>query len=580
MAIELFGFQIGKKEDETKEAVAVPSFAPPPSEDGAMEIAPGGVYGTYVDLEGTAKTEAELVTRYREMAMQPEAELAVDDIVNDAIIFSDDVEVPSVQVKLDRSKLPANIKKSIHSEFTEILKLLNFNNNSYDIFKRWYVDGRLYYHIMIDVKKPRAGIKELRYIDPRKIRKVREPKKKQGQLGQNTPAGKKNEVHLGYNEYFLYNPKGLQSSQQGLKVSKDSVCHVTSGQMDQRSKLVLGYLHKAIKPLNQLRMLEDATVIYRLARAPERRIFYIDVGNLPKAKAEQYLRDMMVKHKNRLVYDAATGEVRDDRKFMTMLEDFWLPRREGGRGTEITTLPGGQNLGEMDDVEYFKKKLYKALNVPSTRMEADNQFNIGRASEITRDEVKFAKFINRLRKRFSILFDTLLETQLILKGITTKQDWKEIKEHIYYDFLEDNHYQELKETEVLESRLRMLGEVAQFTEDYFSKAWVKRNILRMNDDDIKLIDQEIKKEQNAGEYEGDDEDQGQDQSQGAPPEPRSPAAQPQTPDAPVPPVQEAANTVPFEPPSKPSKEEKELLESMSRFMDSMAEIESDDEDDR
>jgi hypothetical protein len=382
---ELFGFTIARKKQEDQQE-NLPSIVSPTQEDGAIEIAPGGAYGTYVDLEGKAKNEGELVTKYRQMALQPECDSAVQDVVNEAIVVTEDSG--PVEIVLDKLDYPENIKKKIHEEFEAIVKLLDFNNNAYDLFRKWYVDGRLYHHIVIDEKNPRQGIKDLRYIDPRKIRKIKEAlKEKDARTGAT--------VFKGMNEYYLYNAGGVNSSNQaqGVKIAKDSISYCHSGLLDERNSMIYSYLHKAIKPLNQLRMLEDAVVIYRLARAPERRVFYIDVGNLPKMKAEQYMRDMMVKHKNKLIYDASTGEVRDDRKFMTMLEDFWLPRREGGRGTEITTLPGGQSLGEMDDVDYFRRKLYKSLNVPITRMDAENQFNLGRASEITRDELKFNKFV-------------------------------------------------------------------------------------------------------------------------------------------------------------------------------------------
>ena len=487
MAIELFGFKIGRAEEEQPEGV-VRSFAAPVKDDGAIEIAPGGMYGTYVDLEGTAKTEAELVNRYRDMIMQPECDIAVDDIVNESIVYSE--EEPPVQIVLDHTDLGVSVQNKIREEFERISALLDVNNQAYDIFRKWYVDGRLYYHIMIDETAPEKGIQELRYIDPRKIRKVREKKTDKQKINVKQ-SGMPPQVDSAYNEYFLYAPRGLTTQNQGIKIAVDSICHVTSGVTDQKGRLVLGHLHKAVKPLNQLRMLEDATVIYRLARAPERRIFYIDVGNLPKQKAEQYLRDMMVKHKNRLVYDASTGEVRDDRKFMTMLEDFWLPRREGGRGTEISTLPGGQNLGEMDDVEYFRRKLYKALNVPITRMEAENQFNLGRATEISRDEVKFAKFVARLRLRFAHLFTDLLRVQLSLKGIVTVDEWDSIKHSVNYHFLKDNYFDELKFTEVLENRMRLAGEADQFVGNYFSKDWGRKNILRQTEDEMDEIDKEI-----------------------------------------------------------------------------------------
>ena len=495
MAVNLFGFRIGRPEEEEKQQEQIKSFAPPALEDGSMEIAPGGVYGTYVDLEGTAKTEGELVTRYREMSLQPECDSAIDDVVNEAIV-SDEKENP-VEINLDDLEYSESLKNKIREEFDEILQLLDFNNNCYDLFRKWYIDGRLYHHIMIDDKNPRAGIKELRYIDPRRIRKVRESKR--------TKDVKQNAmIHKGYNEYYLYNAKGLTTSQQGLKISPDSICYVHSGLTDHRNKMVLSYLHKAIKPLNQLRMLEDATVIYRLARAPERRIFYIDVGNLPKMKAEQYLRDMMVKHKNKLVYDAQTGEVRDDRKFMTMLEDFWLPRRDGGRGTEITTLPGGQNLGEMEDVDYFRRKLYKSLNVPVTRMEAENQFNLGRASEITRDELKFSKFVKRLRLRFSHLFLNILEIQLALKGITTRKEFKEeMRNKIFFDFADDNHFAELKYSEMMRERITLLRDVDEYVGKYYSTEYVRKYVLRQSEDDIEEIDKQISAE---GSDQEDDED--------------------------------------------------------------------------
>ena len=542
MALELFGFRIGRKEEEEKlKSDNLKSFVPPSSEDGAVEIASGGAYGTYVDLEGSAKSEAELVTRYREMSLQPECDSAIDDIVNEAIIYNE--KEPPISIVLDDLKTGAGIKKRIHEEFENILRMLNFTTNAYDVFRKWYIDGRLYYHLVIDESNPRAGIQELRYIDPRKIRKIKQAIKRKDEKS-NTILTK------GYIEYYIFHPRGINRSNQGLKISKDSISFCHSGLLDQRMLLVLGHLHKAIKPLNQLRMLEDASVIYRLARAPERRIFYIDVGNLPKIKAEQYLRDMMVKHKNKLVYDASTGEVRDDRKFMTMLEDFWLPRREGGKGTEITSLPGGQNLGEMEDIEYFKRKLYKALNVPITRMEAENNFNLGRASEITRDELKFTKFIARLRNKFTTLFDNLLETQLILTGVTTRAEFREMREHIHYDFLEDNHFSELKNAELMGDRLRLLGEVDTFVGKYFSKDYVMKDVLRMNEDDIKKQEDLMKKEQEDEPDLGVDDDQPQQQ------EPEQP--QPEQPQESF----QAANTI--------SEEEKSLVESMTKIMENVS----------
>ena len=484
---KLFGFEISRTKEEIKQEETVKSFVQPTHDDGAMEVVAGGSYGTYVDLEGAAKSEGELVTRYREMSMQPECDTAVEDIVNEAIIV--DNQSP-VNIVLDDIDEPKALKDRIREEFGNITKLLDFNNLAHDIFRQWYIDGRLYYHIMIDEKKARDGIKELRKIDPRKIKKVRE---KFSQTDQRTNM----KMEKGYNEYYVYHPKGItaQSNQTAVKISKDSICHVTSGLVDPSNRMVLGYLHKAIKPLNQLRTLEDATVIYRLSRAPERRIFYIDVGNLPKMKAEQYLADMMAKHKNKLVYDASSGEVRDDRKFMTMMEDFWLPRREGGRGTEITTLPGGQNLGEMDDVDYFRRKLYKSLNVPITRMESEGQFNLGRTSEVTRDELKFTRFIERLRARFTHLFDNLLEIQLVLKGVINRKQWKELRDNLYYDFPHDSYFTELKNAEVLTERMRLMGEVEQYVGKFYSLDWVRKNVLQMSEEEIRDMDKQIKREE-------------------------------------------------------------------------------------
>ena len=533
---ELFGFTIARKKQEDQQE-NLPSIVSPTQEDGAIEIAPGGAYGTYVDLEGKAKNEGELVTKYRQMALQPECDSAVQDVVNEAIVVTEDSG--PVEIVLDKLDYPENIKKKIHEEFEAVMKLLDFNNNAYDLFRKWYVDGRLYHHIVIDEKNPRQGIKDLRYIDPRKIRKIKEAlKEKDARTGAT--------VFKGMNEYYLYNAGGVNSSNQaqGVKIAKDSISYCHSGLLDERNSMIYSYLHKAIKPLNQLRMLEDAVVIYRLARAPERRVFYIDVGNLPKMKAEQYMRDMMVKHKNKLIYDASTGEVRDDRKFMTMLEDFWLPRREGGRGTEITTLPGGQSLGEMDDVDYFRRKLYKSLNVPITRMDAENQFNLGRASEITRDELKFNKFVMRLRNRFSILFSDLLEIQLALKGVITRGEWKEMKQDIHYDFQEDNHFTELKDTEIMQGRLQILGEVDNFVGKYFSEDWIRKNVLRMTEEEIKDEQKQIDKEADE-----------------APDEEEEIAIEEQ--------LKIEDQTEEFIPDKNISEEEKKLVESMTKFMSSM-----------
>jgi hypothetical protein len=491
--MQLFGFEI-KRKDNTD----LKSFVEREDDDGAVNVSastsmPG--YGAFLDMEGTAKSEAELITRYRLMEMHPEVSRAIDDIVNESIVVADDSKV--VEINLDDTDLSANIKKRITDEFDEVLNLLDFSNKGYDIFQKWYVDGRLRYHAIIDEKNIKLGIQELRYVDPRKLRKIREVAKKKDAKTDATLSQTKN-------EYYIFNDKGFGTkltsssiegeSVKGVRIATDSIIEVTSGILNESNTLVLSNLHKAIKALNQLKMLEDAAVIYRLARAPERRIFYVDVGNLPKIKAEQYLRDMMVRHKNRLVYDASTGEVRDDRKHMTMLEDFWMTRRNGERGTEITTLPGGANLGEIDDILYFQKNLYKALNVPISRMESDTGFSLGRASEISRDEVKFNKFIRRLRVRFSILFDEILEKQLVLKNVMTIDEWKEIKNSIRYDFQQDNHFEELKEQEILTQRLQTLQAINDYSGEYYSKKWIRKNILRQSDEDIKDIDMEMEQE--------------------------------------------------------------------------------------
>lgn len=489
----LFGFTISRDKNEQQD-IAQQSFAPPSADDGALTISSAAYYGTYVDLDGTAKNEVELISRYREMAMQPEIESAIDDIVNEAICQDDDGK--NISIVLDNLKQPEKIKKALKEEFNIILKLLNYNNMAHDIFRRYYIDGRMYYHIIVDKTDPAAGIKELRYIDPRKLRKVREIKK---QKDERTGA----EIMTTVNEYYLYNDKVVTGSSSnygpvGVRITTDSIISVVSGLMDSRRAVVLSYLHKAIKPLNQLRMIEDATVIYRISRAPERRIFYIDVGNLPKLKAEQYLRDIMVKYKNKLVYDANTGEVRDDRKFLSMMEDFWLPRREGGKGTEITTLPGGQNLGELEDVKYFQKKLYGALNVPVSRLETNQGFSLGRTSEITRDEIKFAKFVDRMRNKFSDLFDQAMRVQCVLKGICTAEEWEEFKENIYYDFIRDNNFNELKEAELMKERLSLLQSVDPYTGRYFSQKWIQQNVLRLTDDQITDMQEQIELEKEAG----------------------------------------------------------------------------------
>jgi len=493
--MKIFGFQIKRQEEEE-----LKSFVERDDDDGAVSVTAagtGGFFGTsYIDMEGAAKNEAELINKYRQMEQHPEVAKAIEDIINESIIVSDDHKV--VDINLDETDLSDAIKKRVSEEFQVALELLDFSNRGYDIFNRFYVDGRLRFHAIIDEDNIKEGIKELRYVDPRKLRKIKEIQK-----------SRNNELDATFkkvkNEYWIFNDKGFLNNKntkatadfasvKGIRIAKDSIVEVTSGILNETNTLVLSHLHKAIKPHNQLRMLEDAAVIYRLARAPERRVFYIDVGNLPKMKAEQYLRDMMVKHKNRLVYDASSGEIRDDRRHMTMMEDFWLPRREGGRGTEITTLPGGQNLGEMDDVLYFQKNLYKALNVPISRLEPEQGFSLGRASEISRDEVKFAKFIQRLRVRFSILFDEILERQLVMKNVMTLEEFKEIKNKIRYDFQQDNHYEELKQSEILRERLQTLRDVEDYVGVYFSREWIRKNILQQSDEDIEEMQKQIDEE--------------------------------------------------------------------------------------
>ena len=490
----LFGFTISRDKLEQDKKVEQ-SFSPPANDDGALTITSAAYYGTYVDLDGTAKNEVELISRYREMSMQPEIEGAIDDIVNEAICEDKDGNI--TQIILDDLDQPKKIKDAIKEEFNTVLRLLNYKNMAHDIFRRYYVDGRLFYHIIIDKENPTAGIKELRYVDPRKLRKIREIKKRKDER-----TGV--EIMDMVNEYYIFNDKVTTGSSSsfgpvGIRITVDSILSVVSGLMDSRRAVVLSYIHKAIKPLNQLRMIEDATVIYRISRAPERRIFYIDVGNLPKLKAEQYLRDIMVKYKNKLVYDANTGEVRDDRKFLSMMEDFWLPRREGGKGTEITTLPGGQNLGELEDVKYFEKKLYKSLCVPVSRLNPDQQgFSLGKVNEITRDELKFAKFVDRLRNKFAEIFDQALRIQCVLKGICTDDEWKLFKENIQYNFVKDNNFAELKDAELVRERVSLLSELDAYVGTYFSQAWVQRNVLHMDDDEIKLMQEEIEEEKSAG----------------------------------------------------------------------------------
>ena len=501
---KLFGFSIEDTEPLSPNAV---SPVPQNDEDGVDHYASSGFFGSYVDIEGVYRTEFELIKRYREMALHPEADSAIEDIVNEAIV-SDSNDSP-IEIELSNLNASDGIKKKIRDEFKYILDLLDFGKKSHEIYRNWYIDGRIYYHKVIDLKNPQEGIQDLRYIDAMKMRYVRQEKKQEKDKYFNMNKMGQTDNPMDYQwpqleEYFIYNPKSqyptgninATGASQGIKLAKDAVTYCTSGLVDRNKGNTLSYLHKAIKSINQLRMIEDSLVIYRLSRAPERRIFYIDVGNLPKVKAEQYLRDVMMRYRNKLVYDANTGEIRDDKKYMAMLEDFWLPRREGGRGTEISTLPGGQNLGEITDIEYFKKKLYRSLNVPPSRMDGEGGFNLGRSSEILRDELKFTKFVARLRKRFSRMFDDMLRTQLILKNIVTPEDWEIMSEHIQYDFLYDNHFSELKESELLNERLNSVTVAEPYVGRFFSQDYVRRQILRQTDEEIieqdKLIEKEIK----------------------------------------------------------------------------------------
>ena len=508
---KLFGFSI---EDGESQSPTTLSPVPPSKEDQSDHYLSSGFFGSYVDIEGVYRTEFDLIKRYREMALHPECDSAIEDIVNEAIVS--DVNDSPVEIELSNLNASDGIKDKIRNEFKYIKELLDFDKKSHEIYKNWYIDGRLYYHKVIDLKNPEAGIQELRYIDALKMRYVRRNKKGEKDKYQrprnNLQIDQENPLDFEFpqiEEYFVYNPKlqapigsPIQSTttagaNAGIKFTKDSITYCTSGLVDRNKGSTLSYLHKAIKALNQLRMIEDSLVIYRLSRAPERRIFYIDVGNLPKVKAEQYLRDVMMRYRNKLVYDANTGEIRDDKKFMSMLEDFWLPRREGGRGTEITTLPGGQNLGEITDIKYFQDKLYRSLNVPVTRIGGDGGFNLGRSSEILRDEVKFSKFVGRLRKRFSAMFSDMLKTQLLLKNIITPEDWEIMNEHIQYDFIYDNHFAELKETELLTERINMATLAEPYVGRYYSQDYIRRKILRQTDQEIidqdKIIKREIKK---------------------------------------------------------------------------------------
>ena len=500
---KLFGFSI--EDNDSKKSPGVVSPIPKSNEDGVDHYLTSGFFGSYVDIEGVYKTEYDLIKRYREMALHPECDGAIEDIVNEAIVS--DLNDSPVQIDLDNLNAGDSLKKKIREEFKTILELLDFDKKSHEIYRNWYVDGRLYYHKVIDLKNPHDGIQELRYIDALKMRYVRESitkKDKTGGVQQND--GRENPMDSPFpniKEYFVYNPKQQvapyggqpgKGSGGGVKFAKDAITYCTSGLVDRNKGTTLSYLHKAIKSLNQLRMIEDSLVIYRLSRAPERRIFYIDVGNLPKMKAEQYLRDVMMRYRNKLVYDASTGEIRDDKKFMSMLEDFWLPRREGGRGTEITTLPGGQNLGELSDIKYFQSKLYRSLNVPESRQGGEGGFNLGRSSEILRDELKFTKFVGRLRKRFSRMFNDMLKTQCLLKNLVSPEDWEKMEEHIQYDFLYDNHFSELKEAELMTERLNIAATAEPYVGKYYSQDWVRRKIIRQTDEEIIEQDKQIAKE--------------------------------------------------------------------------------------
>jgi Bacteriophage T4-like portal protein (Gp20) len=497
---KLFGFSI---EDSQKTPPSVVSPVPQTNEDGVDNYIASGFYGQYIDIEGVYRSEHDLIKRYREMALHPECDGAIEDVVNEALV-SDLYDSP-VEIELSNLNASDKLKKVIREEFKYIKEIMDFDRKCHEIFRNWYVDGRVYYLKVIDVKNPQAGIQDLRYIDPMKMRYVRQEKKtdRKNLVNLSRPGQDTQVVEPEIEEYFLYTPRpnyptGMISGGAGtkgaVKIAKDSITYCSSGLVDRNKGTVLSYMHKAIKALNQLRMIEDSLVIYRLSRAPERRIFYIDVGNLPKVKAEQYLKEVMSRYRNKLTYDANTGEVRDDRKFMSMMEDFWLPRREGGRGTEITTLPGGQNLGELTDVEYFQKKLYRALGVPESRIASDGGFNLGRSSEILRDELKFAKFVGRLRKRFSQMFNDMLRTQLILKNIVTPEDWEVMSDHIQYDFLYDNQFAELKEAELLQNRLGLLATVEPYIGKYYSTEYVRKRILRQTDSEIIEIDEQIEDE--------------------------------------------------------------------------------------
>ena len=506
---EIFGFEIKRKDLKPNSQ----QFTAPTADDGTQTIMGGGHFGTYLDIEGKVNNESDLIRRYREIAMHPECDMAIEDIINESVVVDDNQEV--VRLNLNKVPFSTSLKKSISTEFKNILSLLEFEQKGHDIFRRWYVDGRIVYHKLIDPKNVKNGITELRYIDPRKIKKVRAPKQKPG--NEFAPNDPKKPQAVEFDEFFIYNEKGVQpaaSATTGLKIAKDSIAFCPSGLVDQQKNLVLSYLHKAIKPVNQLRMIEDSVVIYRISRAPERRIFYIDVGNLPKVKAEQYLKDVMNRYRNKLVYDASTGEIRDDRQYMSMLEDFWLPRREGGRGTEITTLPGGSNLGEIDDIKYFQKKLFQSLNVPYSRLdsEASGGLQLGRSTEVSRDEIKFTKFVSRLRNRFNSLFHDLLKTQLILKGIITIEDWDNtLSQTIKYDYVSDGYFAEIKESEMFKDRMEIYRSMKdnEMIGNVYSKEWAMKNVLKMTDEEIEELQKQIENEKQNAPDQGDDDEGGQ-----------------------------------------------------------------------
>jgi len=562
--LKLFGFEL--KRTKKVESKMLPSIVPPTDDDAAGYISTGaGAYGQYINMDGDqSKDNAQLIMRYRGVAMNPEVDMAIDEIVSESIVASE-LE-SSVELKLDEIEAPKKIKDQIQEEFDNIISLIKFNDLGHDIFRSWYIDGRIVHHLLVNEANTKAGIQEIRHIDSAKIRKVREVKYKK-----DPKTGVK--IVDNIEEYYIYEEKPGSNTVQGVKMSTDAISYVTSGLLDESKKKVISHLHKALKPINQLRMMEDSLVIYRLARAPERRIFYIDVGSLPRGKADQYMKDIMTKYRNKLVYDASTGQIKDDRKHMSMLEDFWLPRRENGRGTQIETLPGGDNLGQIDDVVYFQKRLYRSLNVPVNRLEQEAQFSLGRSTEISRDEVKFQKFIDRLRRRFGGVFLGILKKQLILKGIITAQDWEEWKDDIYVDYIKDNHFSELKDQEILQSRIGLMNEVTQYVGEYFSKDWVMRNVLMFSDDDIEKMQKDIDKEISAGDIPDPEEEAAAEaEAQNAPPEP--------TPVQVVEPKSEAERQKDAED-AKKKKEKKEeayiptsedeLIEEMTRYMSKLNE---------